>query len=147
MVLTDTKIRYHYEKMANFVSPNQIQIQIGLVLLVRPDTRDETSQPWISCTHQEEDVQRGLRAALPRRERELSHPNSTSDRCPLRILQLLLIGSMCTLKDKSIVSKVAGISHCNHRAFSRSSELFSKKKRARNVPPIQACAKEKGLFC
>ena len=31
--------------MANFVSPNQIQIQIGLVLLVRPDTRDDTSQP------------------------------------------------------------------------------------------------------
>ena len=32
--------------MANFVSPNQIQIQIGLVLLVRPDSRDDTSQPW-----------------------------------------------------------------------------------------------------
>ena len=31
--------------MANFVSPNQIQIQIGLVLLVRHDTRDDTSQP------------------------------------------------------------------------------------------------------
>ena len=28
--------------MANFVSPNQIQIQIGLVLLVRPYTRDDT---------------------------------------------------------------------------------------------------------
>ena len=35
LVLSDTKIRYHYGKMANFVSPNQIQIQIGLVLLVR----------------------------------------------------------------------------------------------------------------
>ena len=34
--------------MANLVSPNQIQIQIELVLLVRPDTRDDTSQPWIS---------------------------------------------------------------------------------------------------
>ena len=33
--------------MANFVSPNQIQIQTGLVLLVRPDTRDDTSQPCI----------------------------------------------------------------------------------------------------
>ena len=32
--------------MAHFVSLNQIQIQIGLVLLVRPDTRDDTSQPW-----------------------------------------------------------------------------------------------------
>ena len=32
--------------MANFVSPNQIQIQIGLVLLVWPDTRDDASQPW-----------------------------------------------------------------------------------------------------
>ena len=32
--------------MANVVSPNQMQIQIGLVLLVRPDTRDDTSQPW-----------------------------------------------------------------------------------------------------
>ena len=31
--------------MANFVSPNQIQIQIGLVLLVWPDTRDDMSQP------------------------------------------------------------------------------------------------------
>ena len=31
--------------MANFVSPNQIQIQIGLVLLVGPHTRDDTSQP------------------------------------------------------------------------------------------------------
>ena len=31
--------------MASFVSPNQIQIQIGLVLLVRPDTHDDTSQP------------------------------------------------------------------------------------------------------
>ena len=31
--------------MTNFVSPNQIQIQIGLVLLVRPDTCDNTSQP------------------------------------------------------------------------------------------------------
>ena len=47
LVLTDTKIRYHYGKMANFVSPNQIQIQIGLVLLVRPDTCDDTSQPCI----------------------------------------------------------------------------------------------------
>ena len=37
--------------MANFVSPNQIQKQIGLVLLVRHDTRDDTSQPW-SCTYQ-----------------------------------------------------------------------------------------------
>ena len=45
MVLTDTKIQYHYGKMENFVSPNQIQIQIGLVLMVRPDTRDNTSQP------------------------------------------------------------------------------------------------------
>ena len=32
--------------MANFVSPNQIQIQMGLDLLVRPDTRDDPSQPW-----------------------------------------------------------------------------------------------------
>ena len=32
--------------MANFVSPIQIQIQIGLVLLVRPDTCEDTSQPW-----------------------------------------------------------------------------------------------------
>ena len=31
--------------MANFVSPNHIQIQIGLVLLVRPNTPDDTSQP------------------------------------------------------------------------------------------------------
>ena len=31
--------------MANFVSSNQIQIQIGLVLFVRPDTCDDTSQP------------------------------------------------------------------------------------------------------
>ena len=31
--------------MANFVSLNQIQIQIGLVLLVRPDALDHTSQP------------------------------------------------------------------------------------------------------
>ena len=30
--------------MANCVSPNQIQIQIGLVLLVRPDRCDDTSQ-------------------------------------------------------------------------------------------------------
>ena len=30
--------------MANFVSPNKIMIQIGLVLLVRPDTSDDTSQ-------------------------------------------------------------------------------------------------------
>ena len=45
LFLTDTKIRYHYGKMVNFVSPNQIQIQIGLVLFVRPDTRDDTSQP------------------------------------------------------------------------------------------------------
>ena len=46
LVLTVTKIRYHYGKMANCVSLNQIQIQIGLVLLVRPITRDDTSQPW-----------------------------------------------------------------------------------------------------
>ena len=30
---------------------------------------------WRSLTHQEEDVQRGLRAALPRREGELAHPS------------------------------------------------------------------------
>ena len=36
--------------MANFVSPNQIQIQIGLVLLVRHDTHDEPSQPWTCPT-------------------------------------------------------------------------------------------------
>ena len=35
--------------MANFVSPNQIQIQIGLVLLVRPDTCDDMSQPWLKA--------------------------------------------------------------------------------------------------
>ena len=34
--------------MANFVSPNQIQIQIGLFFLVRPDTCDDTSQPCLS---------------------------------------------------------------------------------------------------
>ena len=33
--------------MANFVSSNQIQIQIGLV---RPDTCDDTSQPWLLMT-------------------------------------------------------------------------------------------------
>ena len=32
--------------MANFVSPNQVQLQIGLVILVRPDTCDDTSQPY-----------------------------------------------------------------------------------------------------
>ena len=35
--------------MANFVprnSRNQILIQIGLVLLIRPDTCDDMSQPW-----------------------------------------------------------------------------------------------------
>ena len=31
--------------MANFVSPNQIQIQIGLFLFLRPDTCDDTLQP------------------------------------------------------------------------------------------------------
>ena len=46
LVLTDTKIQYHYGKMANFVSPNQMQIQIGFDLLVQPNTRDDTSQPW-----------------------------------------------------------------------------------------------------
>ena len=44
LVLTDTKIQYHYGKMANFVFPNQIQDQIGFVLLVRSDTRDNMSQ-------------------------------------------------------------------------------------------------------
>ena len=34
--------------MANFVSPNQIQIPIRLVLLVRPDTCDDAPQP---CFH------------------------------------------------------------------------------------------------
>ena len=38
--------------MANFVTPNQIQIQIGLVLLVRPDTRDNMSQP---CKQEKEE--------------------------------------------------------------------------------------------
>ena len=33
------KIRYHYGKMSNCVSLNQIQIQIGLVLLVLTDTK------------------------------------------------------------------------------------------------------------
>ena len=33
--------------MANCLSPNQIQIQIGLVLLVWPDTRDDTLQPCL----------------------------------------------------------------------------------------------------
>ena len=47
LLLTDSKIRYHFMKMANFVSPSQIQIQIGLVLLVRPDTCDDTSQPCL----------------------------------------------------------------------------------------------------
>ena len=37
--------------MAYFVSPNQIQIQIGLVLLVRHDTSYDTSQPCIMYTH------------------------------------------------------------------------------------------------
>ena len=45
--LTDTKIQCRYGKMANCVSANQIQIQIELVLLVRPNTRDDTSQPWL----------------------------------------------------------------------------------------------------
>ena len=36
------------KKLAENVSPNQIKIQIGLLLLVRHDTRDDTSQPWIS---------------------------------------------------------------------------------------------------
>ena len=49
LVLTDTKIRYHYGKMANFVYPNQIQIQIGLVPLVQPDTLDDTSN--LGCLH------------------------------------------------------------------------------------------------
>ena len=34
-----------YEKIANFVSPHQIQIQSGLVLLVWTNTRDDPSQP------------------------------------------------------------------------------------------------------
>ena len=46
--LTYTKIRSHYGKMANCVSPNQIQIQIGLVLIVWPDTCDDTAQPCAS---------------------------------------------------------------------------------------------------
>ena len=33
--------------MVNVVSPNQIQVQIGLVLFVWPDTHDDTSQPCI----------------------------------------------------------------------------------------------------
>ena len=33
--------------MANYVSPNQIQIQIELDLLVRPDTCVDTSQPCL----------------------------------------------------------------------------------------------------
>ena len=45
LVLTDTKIPYHYGKMANFVFLNQIQNQIRLVLLVQPDTSDDMSQP------------------------------------------------------------------------------------------------------
>ena len=36
LVVIDTKIQYHYGKKANFVSQNQIQIQIGLVLFVGP---------------------------------------------------------------------------------------------------------------
>ena len=35
--------------MTNFVSPKQIQIQIGLVLLVWPDTHEDMSQPWFVC--------------------------------------------------------------------------------------------------
>ena len=34
------------DRYKEFVSPNQIQIQMGLDLLVRPDTRDDPSQPW-----------------------------------------------------------------------------------------------------
>ena len=34
------------DRYKDFVSPNQIQNQIGLVLFVRPDTRDDMSQPW-----------------------------------------------------------------------------------------------------
>ena len=67
-------------KMANFVSPNQMQIQIGLVLLVRPDTRDDTSQPCCIVISSPGQVDLGKLGELrhPTKPPSLTHISSQS---------------------------------------------------------------------
>ena len=64
--------------MANCVSPNQIQIQIGLVLLVRPDTCDDTSQPCLSdaCSLLSDSLKPHLRATRAVQQEQQCGPES-----------------------------------------------------------------------
>ena len=65
-----------------------------------------------SLTHQEEDVQRGLRAALPRREGELAHPSfflQLQMSLPCAV-SFPLFRSMLSLKDTSFGSEAVTLS-------------------------------------
>ena len=72
-----------------------------------PPSFDSFDAHWRSLTHQEEDVQRGLRAALPRREGELAHPSfflQLQMSLPCAV-SFPLFRSMLSLKDTSFGSE------------------------------------------